>query len=291
MNLLAALSRSLEELVARSSRAVVAVERPDGAGAGFVVGDMVVTNAHVVRGRGDVVIRETGGRPLPARVLGADPRTDVAVLTAPDMEADHLKFAEDPVRIGALVVAIGNPLRLDRSVSLGVVSALDRSLPAGRHRITGLLQHDAAINPGNSGGPLLGPDGEVVGVNTARVQRAEGLGFAVPATTARWIAEELRAHGRVRRRAIGVRARGVELGAREAARTGRDRGVRILEVRGGGAAGRSGLRAGDLVLDADAVAVCAVSDLERALSGTHPESTVRVLRDGRRVEIGLRLAG
>lgn len=289
MNLLAALSRATEELVERSWRGVVSVERPDGAGAGFVLGeDLVVTNAHVVRGPGEPVVRETGGRALVASRLGTDPRTDLALLRVPGLEAQALRFSPDPVKIGALVVAIGNPLRLDRSVSLGIVSALDRSVPTGRERLAGLIQHDAAINPGNSGGPLLDADGRVVGVNTARVPRAEGLGFAVPATTARWVVEELHQHGKVRRRALGIRARGVELGAREAARTGRDRAVRILEVRGGGVAGRAGLKAGDLVLDAAGGPVGTVVDLERALAGVAPATEVRVLREGRRLELGVR---
>lgn len=250
----------------------------------------VLTNAHVVRGSGTSIVRETGGRGLPATLVGRDPATDLALLHVTDLDAVPLTLAAARVRVGALVVAIGNPLRFERSVSLGVVSAVDRTLRAARIRMEGLIQHDAAINPGNSGGPLLDAEGAVVGVNTARVPWADGIGFAVPGTTAGWVVGELLRHGVVRRRRLGIVAQGVALGPREAARTGRERAVRIAEVRGGTPAQRAGLKAGDLLLDAANLPISSVVDLHRALVEGAPDSAgLCVLRDGRRVSLEVSL--
>lgn len=291
MNLLALLSREVETLVERAGRGVVAVEHGGGAGAGIFLGEgRVLTNAHVVRGSGTPIVRETGGRGLPATLVGRDPATDLALLRVADLDAAPLALAAARVRVGALVVAIGNPLRFERSVSLGVVSAVDRTLRAARVRMEGLIQHDAAINPGNSGGPLLDAEGAVVGVNTARVPWADGIGFAVPGTTAGWVVGELLRHGVVRRRRLGIVAQGVALGPREAARTGRERAVRIAEVRGGTPAQRAGLKAGDLLLDAANLPLSSVVDLHRALVEGAPESAgLCVLRDGRRVSLEVSL--
>lgn len=287
MNLLALLSRDVEALVARAGRGVVAVEHGGGAGAGVVLSEgRVLTNAHVVRGEGTSVVRETGGRGIPATLLGRDPATDLALLRVEDLDASPLTLSSERVKVGALVVAIGNPLRFDRSVSLGVVSAVERSLRAARVRMEGLVQHDAALNPGNSGGPLVSAEGAVVGINTARVPWAAGIGFAVPATTASWVVDQLQAHGSVKRRRLGVVAQGVVLGPREAARTGRERAVRISEVRGGTPAQRAGLKAGDLLLDAADTPVASMADLHRVLVVGAPERTgLCVLRDGRRFAV------
>jgi S1-C subfamily serine protease len=293
LNLLAAFSSELEVLVDRAERGVVNVEVGGGTGTGFVLpGGEVVTNAHVLRGGGPPIVRERGGRGLVATVLGTDPATDLAVLRVEDLDADPLQLATVRPRVGALVVAIGNPLRFDRSVSIGIVSAHDRSLRTQGHPLEGLLQTDAAINPGNSGGPLLGADGLVVGVNTARAARADGIGFAVPSTTLSWVARELVEHQRVRRRQLGVRATGVPLGPRESARTGQTSAVRVAEVHGGSAAARSGVKAGDLLLDANGQTVCCVADLQQALLVGQPDvARLRVLRDGKRIELNVSLPG
>jgi S1-C subfamily serine protease len=168
--------------------------------------------------------------------------------------------------------------------------AIDRSLPTARNPMEGLVQHDAALNPGNSGGPLLDAEGRVVGVNTARVPWAEGIGFAVPSTTVRWVIAELERHGTVHRRRLGVRAHGVALAPREAARTGRERAIRITEVRGDSPGGRAGLRAGDLLLDAAGDPLASLADLQRVLVASRPDRTeLRVLRDGRRLDLDVML--
>ena len=291
MNLLSLLSTAVEELADRAGRSVVAVEVGDGAGTGFSIGSgLILTNAHVVRGRSTPAVRERGGQPRVAKIRGKDAQTDLAVLEVAEFDAPPLTLVDRRPRVGSLVVAIGNPLRFDRSVSLGVVSALDRQVPAGRQRVDGLIQHDAAINPGNSGGPLLDAEGKVVGINTARVPAADGIGFAVPASTASWVVDELIAKGAVQRPILGITTEGIFLTPRDSARTGLDRALRLVEVRGNTPAQRAGLKAGDLLIEAGGLPVGNVSDLQRALVVGSPGSTaLRVLREGRRIELSVEL--
>src|SRR5262249_36110324 len=149
------------------------------------------------------------------------------------------------VKVGQLVVAIGNPLHFDRSISLGVVSAIDRGLPApGGHYFEGLIQTDAAINPGNSGGPLIDVEGAVVGVNTAIVPFAKGLGFAVPAYTANWVAAVLIQKGKVHRPLMGIAAHAIDLPPKRVAEFAQPRAVTVAHVAKGTPAEQAGLRAG-----------------------------------------------
>jgi serine protease Do len=186
------------------------------------------------------------------------------------------------------VMAIGNPLGFDRSVSLGVVSALYRELPTRDGVLEGLVQTDAAVNPGHSGGPLLDMDGRVVGINTAMLTPARGIGFAVPAHTASWVAAVLIQHGEVRRPYLGIRARGEELGAALARDTGQGRGIRVVGVEPGTPAARGGLAGGDLLLAANEQAVATLDDLARVLVLAHPAVLdVDVLRAGTRRKVAL----
>jgi S1-C subfamily serine protease len=187
---LLAFSQELEELVARASPAVVSVERGgQGSGLLFTPDGYILTNAHVVDGARRVRVGLRQGDVRDARVVGKDPRTDIAVLQVDGHEMPTLPLA-DRARVGQVVVAIGNPLSLRRSISLGVISALDRGLPTRHGGLDGLLQTDAAINPGNSGGPLVSASGEVIGIATAMMRQAQGIGFAVPAWTASWVATD-----------------------------------------------------------------------------------------------------
>ncbi len=172
MNPLQQFSQALEQLVQQTAPAVVAVEHRRGQGSGVVLNDKgnILTNRHVVaRSDGRVMVRFSDGREGSARVVGTDSRTDLAVLQSDEHTAPALKLGDSKaLKVGSIVVAIGNPLRFEQSVSLGVVSALERSLQAGHHDVLeGLIQTDAAINPGNSGGPLLDANGTIVGINTA----------------------------------------------------------------------------------------------------------------------------
>jgi S1-C subfamily serine protease len=269
LGLLPQLSHEIEELVAKTAPSVVAVEQGRGQGTGVVIaGDgYVLTNSHVVRGEPrSLRVRTPAGDELMAELVGDDPESDLAVLRVSGPRLTPLELHESRrLRVGQLVVAIGNPLRFEGTVTL-VVSALERALPGPRGTLfEGLVQTDAAINPGNSGGPLLDASGAVVGINTAVIPHARGLGFAIAAHTASWIAAVLMRRGRVERPLLGVAARGVDLVAGDAERLGQARAVRLHAVSDGSAAARAGLVAGDLLLRANELPLFGVDDLKRAL--------------------------
>jgi len=193
------------------------------------------------------------------------------------------------LQVGQLVMAIGNPLGLERSVSLGVVSALFRELPTRDGILEGLIQTDAAVNPGHSGGPLLDMDGRVVGINTAMLTPARGIGFAVPAQTASWVAAVLIQHGAVRRPYLGIRARSEELEPALARDAGQPRGVRVVGVEPGTPAAAGGLSGGDLLLAANDARVSTLDDLARVLVLARPASVdVEVFRGGTRRHVVVR---
>jgi S1-C subfamily serine protease len=281
VTLLEKLSGELETLVARTTPAVVGVEQGQGQGAGINLtpDGYVLTNRHVVRG-GRPRVRFASGEVSRAEVVGWDAPTDLAVLRVQDRDLSVLPLAEGPLQVGQLVVAIGNPLRFERSVSLGVISALERTLPGGRGVVLeGLIQTDAAINPGNSGGPLVDASGRVVGINTAIIPWAQGIGFAIPARTASWVAAHLIQHGEIRRPLLGISARAEPLSPSLADELKQRRAVRVMGVGDGSPAARAGLREGDLLLAAGGAPVASVDDLQRALvHGGEREIALEVLR-------------
>jgi S1-C subfamily serine protease len=269
-SILSQLSHELEQLVAKTAPSVVAVEQGRGQGTGVVIaGDgYVLTNSHVARGNPRTLrVRLPTGDDLSAELVGDDPESDLAVLRVGERGLVPLELHESRrLKVGQLVVAIGNPLRFEGTVTLGVVSALERALPGpGGTLFEGLVQTDAAINPGNSGGPLLDASGAVVGINTAVIPHARGLGFAIAAHTASWIAAVLMRRGRVERPLIGVAARGVDLLPADVGSTGQPRAVRIHAVSHGSPAERARLGAGDLLLRANDLPLFGVDDLKRAL--------------------------
>ena len=309
MTVLQAFSADLADLVAAAAPSVVGIEHRRGQGSGVVLAQdgFVLTNAHVAaEGAGPLRVRLPGARVVRGELVGADARTDLAVVRASAADLAPLPLAERRLRVGEVVVAIGNPLGFERSVSLGVVSALHRNLPAPRGArprtsfaprsgagegevLEGLVQTDAAVNPGNSGGPLLDASGAVVGVTTAMLPWARGIGFAVPATTAGWVASTLIHEGEVRRPFLGVAARGEDLEPAAAARLGRTRAVRVLEVVEDSPASAAGLRRGDLVVAAGSAAVETLDDVVRAMVLGHPEEiAAEVLRGDERLALRIR---
>jgi len=280
----------------RVMRRVRGGQVPSGAGSAVALtpDGYLLTNAHVV-GR-----RVTGGRATFAdghearfEVVGRDPLSDLAVLRALDDELAPAELGDaERLRVGQLVVAIGNPNGLDGSVTAGVVSALGRSLPARSPRagriIDNVIQTDAALNPGNSGGALADSRGRVIGINTAVA--GVGLGLAVPINEAtERVVSQLMRDGRVRRAYIGVAGgpRPVPPQARAAA--GSDTCVEIVEVVDGGPADRAGLRPEDLILAVDDTPTTSVEDLQRLMSAEliGVRVTVRLLRAGRSLEVDL----
>jgi len=285
---LAELSRELEDLVGRTALSVVAVEQRQGQGSGIVFASdgYVLTNSHVVRGpRSQVRVRLANGEDLRGEVVGDDPSSDLAVVHVSSHGLPALPLVESRrLRVGQLVVAIGNPLRFERSVTLGVVSALDRTLPApGGRSLEGLVQTDAAINPGNSGGPLLDANGAVVGINTAMIPYARGIGFAIPAHAASWIVAVLLQKGRIDRPFLGIAASGVDLLPVHVHEAGQARAVRVHEVSAGSPAEAAGVTRGDLLLSANGTPLASVDDLQRVLVlAAPPQVQIEALRAGRR---------
>lgn len=293
--LLDAYSHALTSVVDRVGPAVVRVERiaegkdrGGGVGSGVVIaGDgLVLTNSHVVGGAGRVRLSFAGGGQAEARVLGDDPDTDLALLRTelPSGTPAAALGNSKALRRGQLVVAIGNPLGFESTVTAGIVSALGRSLRATSGRlIDDVIQTDAALNPGNSGGPLVSTTGEVVGINTAMISRAQGICFAVASNTAVFVLGEFIAHGRVRRAHIGIAAETVPLPRRLSLATGAGtRAIRISEVESGGPAAAAGLLAGDLILSVDDVAIEGADDLIRLLGADRigRDTIVALLRGG-----------
>jgi S1-C subfamily serine protease len=256
--------------------AVVRVEsrgegRRGGLGSGVVIaGDgLVLTNSHVVTGARRVRLSLADGGETDADVLGDDPDTDLALLRAPlPAGAPFARIGDSKqLRRGHLVVAIGNPLGFESTVTAGVVSALGRSLRSQNGRlIEDVIQTDAALNPGNSGGPLVAQSGEVVGINTATIAGAQNLCFAVSGNTALFVVGEMIAHGRVRRAHLGIAAQTVPLPRRLAlALNLGPRAVRVGEVAPGGPAERGEVKVGDIVIALGGRPIAGADDLIRAL--------------------------
>jgi S1-C subfamily serine protease len=277
--LLDAYSRAVTAAVDRVGPAVVHVAvrgagRRAGSGSGVVVAPdgLVLTNAHVVAGAEAVQVTATDGRPMAARLLGADADTDLALLRAEG--AGALATAElgasAALRVGQIAIAIGNPLGFSSTVTAGVVSALGRSLPGrGGRPVEDLVQTDAALNPGNSGGALADSAGRVIGINTAVIAGAQGLCFAIASNTARLVLADFVRFGRVRRAALGLTGQREAVPRRFARAHGlaQETGVLVAAVRPGGPAARAGIEAGDLILSIGGQTVGGVDSLLRWLGG------------------------
>ena len=265
--------------VARSSSpSVVSVAQPaGGSGSGVIIraDGVVLTNAHVVGDAPVVQIGLADGRTLEGRVLGGDPSVDIAVVR---VQADGLPVAilgdADRLEVGQMAIAIGNPLGLERTVTSGVVSAVNRN-PRG-FGLDGLIQTDAAISPGNSGGPLLDSQGRVIGLNTAvlRAPGAEGLGFAIPIGLAVDVAQQVLETGRVRRAFLGINFRDIDPQLVRQFGLPVDEGVIVAGVGRDTPAGRAGIRPGHIITRIDGKEVTQGGDLRRALRALEPGARV-----------------
>ena len=260
-----------------------------GVGSGVVIAPdgLFLTNAHVVEGAKEVRLQDSEGRVMEARRLGEDPDTDLALLRADSArDLPHAGLGDSKkLKRGQLVVAIGNPLGFESTVTAGVISALGRSLRARNGRlIEDVIQTDAALNPGNSGGPLVSSRGEVIGINTAVIMGAQGICFAVASNTAQFVLSELIKHGRVRRGYIGVSGQTSAVPRRHARNAGIENssGAMVTALEPQGPAALAGLMTLDTIVRADGQAVTGVDDLIRLLNSERIGRSVSidVLRRG-----------
>ncbi len=261
-------------------------QEPQGTGSGvvFTPDGFLLTNSHVVHGATAIEARLNDGRSMPAYVVGEDPATDLAVLRIHEPIAGWAALGDSrAIQVGQLVVAIGNPLGFECSVTAGVVSALGRSLRSQSGRlIDDVLQTDAALNPGNSGGPLVTARGEVIGINTALIRGAQGLCFAIASNTAAFVVGEILRHGKVRRSVIGVAGQNVRLPRRFVRFHGLagEGGVRIASLEPNSPAAAAGLLPGDVLVRVEGAAIHGIDDLHRWLTAERigVASTVDALR-------------
>jgi len=294
-DLLDAYSQAVVQVVRQVGPAVLTIsgEGKQGVGSGFVItpDGFALTNSHVVQGQDRLKVTTEDGDNLSAELIGDDPSTDLALIRVAARELPHTELGDsEALQAGQLVIAVGNPFGFRSTVSTGVVSALGRAMRSREGRlIENIVQHTAPLNPGNSGGPLVDSRGRVIGVNTAIIAYAQGLGFAVPGNTARWVVSELLAHRHVRRLALGIRVAGVDV-PRSLARDLdllSDYALEVVEVMPNGAARASGLQAGDMIVSAAGRVITGMDDLHRILASL-PQGksvTIEVVREQQLKEV------
>jgi S1-C subfamily serine protease len=246
--------------------------RPGGSGSGFLFtpDGFLLTNHHVVRGSERLRIRLNDGREVRGRVVGADPWTDVAVVQADASGLPHATLGiSGELRVGQLVVAIGSPFGFDSTVTAGVVSALGRTLRSiTGHLVDNVIQTDAALNPGNSGGPLLDSRGQVIGINTAIIQSAQGICFAIPIDMAKRILPQLMQHGRVIRGYLGLHGHDVPIPRHVTRRfeLSQETGVEVVGLEPNGPAAQAGLVEGDQIVGLADQPITGVDGLQKRLT-------------------------
>ena len=271
-----------------------------GQGSGIIIDGQkgyVLTNEHVVheaiQRKGDIKVSLPNKQTYPASVVGADPQYDIAVLKIEGKDLPEAKLASsNDLVIGEPAIAIGNPFGFRNTVTVGVISALERSLDTNGGRLDGLIQTDAAINPGNSGGPLCDIDGNVVGINTAIITGAEGLGFAIAASSVKPVIEELIKYGRVKHGWPGMTF--WDISARMAGQLGLSStdGALVAEVYTGGPADEAGIRPGDVILQAGDQKVTSVADIQDVLRKARAGDTLalKLSRRGKIINVKIKLS-
>ncbi|NIP39707.1 MAG: DegQ family serine endoprotease [Candidatus Dadabacteria bacterium] len=261
--------------------------KQSGLGSGFIISEdgFIVTNNHVIEKANDIKIILENGKSYQAEIIGKDPKTDLALLKIepePEEDLPAISFGRsDVLDIGDWVVAIGNPFGLGHTVTAGIVSAKGRSLGLGSY--DDFIQTDAAINPGNSGGPLFNLDGEVVGVNTAIFARAQGIGFAIPASLAVNVIDQLKNSGKVVRGWLGVLVQQVSPEIAEGFGLQETKGALVADVTPDGPADKAGIKRGDVITEFDNITINEMAELPKSVAVTRPgtKSRVELIRDGK----------
>jgi S1-C subfamily serine protease len=274
--LLDSYSRTISAVASRVAPSVVNIrvttrKGRSGGGSGFVIArdGFILTNNHVVEDAAELQITLHDGRSYPAKRIGTDPETDLAVIRidAPDLQ--HARFANSAaIQVGQIAVAVGSPYGFHQTVTAGIVSALGRTMRAESGRLMDdIIQTDAALNPGNSGGPLLDSAGEVIGVNTAVILPAQGICFAIASNTAHLVAGWLIRDGRIRRSSIGVAGQNMPLHPRVVRfhNLPVKNGVQVIEIEGRSPAAIAGLKEGDIIVGFKGQPVATIDDLHKRL--------------------------
>jgi len=275
-DLLDSYSKTIAAVVNRVAPSVVNIrvvrgERGQGGGSGFIIArdGFILTNSHVVQGAHEIEVTLHDARVYPARLVGADPETDLAVIRIEAPDVQHVRLADSSrIRVGQIAVAVGSPYGFQQTVTAGIVSALGRSMRAESGRLMDdIIQTDAALNPGNSGGPLLNSAGEVIGVNTAVILPAQGICFAIASNTAHLVAGWLIKEGRIRRSSIGVAGQNVPLHPRVVRfhKLLADHGVLVAEVEPSSPSALAGLKSGDTIVGFKGQPIATIDDLHKQL--------------------------
>lgn len=289
---------SLVTAIAKTvSPSVVRVNAGQGSGSGVIYTQdgYVLTNAHVVARSRDASIVLPDGRRFDAEIVGADARSDVAVLKVDATDLPVPAFAAGAPEVGETVVAIGSPFGLDGSVTAGIVSATNRTVPGSGTPLVDMLQTDAAINPGNSGGALVNSRGEVLGINTAIISGSgrgnDGIGFAIPIDTARNVADQLIETGSVSHPFLGIMGQAVDPAIAELYNLPVDQGVVVAETDEDGPAARAGLQRGDIIIALDDSEVTDMNTLLAAIARHSPgdEVTLTIVRGGEEQQLEVTL--
>ncbi len=289
------LSVSMRGAPSRGRQRARTDEAPSGSGSGvvFTPDGFILTNSHVVERASRIRATFADGADYEAHLVGNDPDTDLAVLQVHGAALPAATLGDSSrLRVGQVVIAIGNPLGFASTVTSGVVSALGRTMRSQSGRlIDAVIQTDAALNPGNSGGPLVDSRGNVVGINTAVIAGAQGICFAVPVNTARVVIPELIGEGRVRRAWIGISGQTIQLSRRrvQVNHLTSGRAVLVTETVANGPAQRAGVQTGDIILALGGSVVTGVDDLQRVLSSDSigRELSITLLREGRQMELAI----
>ena len=266
-----------------------------GSGSGFIIAPdgFILTNSHVIHEATAITTNLPDGREFPAQLVGDDPDTDLAVIRIDAPNLTHIRLADsESLRVGQIVIAIGNPLGFQASVTAGVISALGRSMHAQSGRlIDNIIQTDAALNPGNSGGPLVNSAGEVIGVNTAMIRPAQGICFAIASNTARFVAGWLIKDGKIRRSYIGVAGQNVPIHRRIVRfyNLPRETAVLVVSVEKESPAAKAGLRDGDLIVAFNGEPIGSVHELHQRLMAEQigVDSKIVIIRHTEKLELSV----
>ncbi len=264
-------------------------------GSGFIIDrdGYIITNNHVVDGADDIKVKLADGKDYTAKVIGRDPKTDLALIKISSFFKDLTALSlgdSDQMRVGDWVLAIGNPFGLEETVTQGIISATGRAIGSGPY--DNFLQTDAPINPGNSGGPLINLKGEVIGINTAIISSGQGIGFAIPSNMAKKITSQLKEKGKVSRGWIGVSVQSVTPEIAQAFGLKETQGALVGEVVPGGPADAAGLKRGDVIISFDGKEIKKIGELPLVVADTPAGKTaeVKVIRDAKELSLTVKVA-